>query len=126
MMTTKSFPEWLSATLIERDMRPADLARTGQINKGILSRVLRGERKPSNETLEAVARALRLPKDFVFEKAGLLLPKSELSAKKRELLARLENADDATVQTVIEILEVAVRNQQRQVSGNLNPKTTPH
>lgn len=118
------FTYWLQSEREKRSWSQSDLARFSGLNRAVINKLETGT-EPMPKTLIAIARALHLPADLVFEKAGLLPPKSELSAKKRELLARLENADDATVQTVIEILEVAVRNQQRQVPGNLNPKTTP-
>jgi transcriptional regulator with XRE-family HTH domain len=118
------FNDWLLNQLKQQDWSQADLARASGLTTAAISRYISG-RTPDEAALRKIAKALRLPPELVFEKAGLLPTKSELTPKKRELMARLEDADEATVQMVIKILEAAVEAQHRQVPGNLNPKTTP-
>lgn len=122
---TNDFSDWLQSTLDSKNMKPVQLARKANIDPGVISRILSRERRPSPETLEAIAHALQMPVDLIFEKAGILPPKTELTPNKRELMEKLKTADDATVKMVIEILEAAVRNKQREIPNNINPKTTP-
>lgn len=77
-------------------MSPAGLARKAGIDKGIISRTLNRERKPSPESLEAIARALKLPPEAVFRAAGLLPPKAEtdpLIEEGTHILQQLEGED---------------------------------
>lgn len=123
-MTT--FSEWLANELNQRNMSPAQLARLSKKDPGMISRLLAGERSASPETLVQIAHALHLPPENVFKAAvGLSQSDDELTPKKRELMERLKTADDADAQIVIDMLEVAVRNRQRQVPNNISPKTTP-
>lgn len=123
-MNIIDFTHWIQSEREKRGWSQSDLARFSGLNRAVINKIETGT-EPLPKTLTAIARAFHLPISLVFEKAGLLPPSSDLSPKKRELLARLETADEATVQTVIELLEVAVRNQQRQIPSSTNLKTTP-
>lgn len=101
-----------------QDITPAELARRAKKDPGMISRLLAGERSATPETLRDIAIAINQPLEVVFRVAvGMPVQKQELSPKKRELLARLENADDETVQVTIDLLEVTLKMQQRQVPG---------
>lgn len=95
-MATTDFSEWLSAQLKNRNMSPAELARKAGIDKGIISRTLNRERKPSPESLEAIAHALKLPSEAVFRAAGLLPSGVEADSLTEEgvyILQQLEGED---------------------------------
>jgi transcriptional regulator with XRE-family HTH domain len=79
------FSEWLQNELARRDMTPADLARNAMKDQGIISRIIRRERKPEPETLEAIARAFKLPPEHVFRMAGLLPLKENTDAWVEEM-----------------------------------------
>lgn len=49
------------------------------------------------ETLTAIAKAFNFPPDFVFEKAGILPQKTDLSPIKRTAIHAIESADDDDV-----------------------------
>lgn len=84
-------------------MSPAQLSRLTRKDQGVISRILSGERNPSNETLESIARALKLPTEEVFRVAGVLPPKpdsdpwveemdhllSEIKEEDREMVRKL-------------------------------------
>lgn len=121
----ESFSDWLLNELQRQNMSQSDLARAANLGRGTISNIMSGTRNVGQDTLVKIARALRLPPELLFEKAGVLPPKTDLTPNKRELMEKLKTADDATVKMVIEILEVAVRNKQREIPNNINPKTTP-
>lgn len=125
MFSMVNFGDWLLEQLRERNLSQSELAKQAGISKGTVSNLVNGTKGAGQDSLIAIARVLRLPPDLLFEKAGLFSAKPELTPKKRELMERLRDAEEADVQMVIEILEAAVRAKQRQVPGNLNPKTTP-
>jgi transcriptional regulator with XRE-family HTH domain len=118
-MTNIDFAEWLGNTLSDRDIKPVELARLARIDPGVVSRILNAERKPNPKTLEAIAHALKLPTDLVFEKAGLLPPKIETSPIKRKLAHMAEGLPDSDIEMVIALLE------QREAFYKKNPQAKP-
>jgi transcriptional regulator with XRE-family HTH domain len=122
-MTKENFIDWLREEINIRKWSQAEFARQTKLSPAQITRLLNGERGVGEAGLNAISRALRLPAELVFEKAGLLPPKQELTPKKRELMERLKDAEEADVQMVIEMLEAAVKAKQRQVPANLHPKT---
>ena len=67
------FSDWLVGQLHTRDISPAQLSRLmHKKDQGVVSRLLRGERNPSTETIDAIARALKLPAEEVYRAAGIL------------------------------------------------------
>lgn len=71
------------------------------------------------QALTAIAHALRLPPDLVFEKAGILPPKPELSPIKRALLHAADGLPDSDLQIALSILE------QRREYYKKNPGAKP-
>ena len=71
---TSDFAQWLQDELDERKMKPVDLANLAGKDQGMISRILRRQRMPTPDTLNAIAKALRLPSRIVFEAAGQLPP----------------------------------------------------
>jgi transcriptional regulator with XRE-family HTH domain len=115
LMTKVLFSEWLENLLAEKDIKPVELARMAHIDPGVVTRILKAERAAQPKTLEAIAHALKLPPDFVFEKAGILPSKPELSPIKRKLLHIAEGLPESDIELAISILE------QRQEFYKKNP-----
>lgn len=88
VLPMEKFGMWLLKELEERNMSQSDLARACSITTAQISRIISGTRSAGKESLTAIAHALRLPPDLVFEKAGVLPPKLELSPIKRNDLSR--------------------------------------
>ena len=106
-MSTVDFAEWLLAELELRKISAADLARKSEISKATISRILKREREAKPETLAAIARGLKLPKESVYQKAGLLPPKPKDQAEIDDLVYRYgllspEQKDD--VRSLIDFL----------------------
>lgn len=119
-MTKKiDFAEWLKDTLKDKNMKPIDLSRLANIDSGVVTRLLKAEREAKPDTLSAIAHALQLPVDLVFEKAGVLPPKPELSPIKRALLHASEGLPDSDVKLALSLLE------QRQEYYKKNPGAKP-
>ncbi len=119
MTKNVSFSEWLEQTLTDMDMKPVELARKARIDPGIVTRILKAERSTTPKTLEAIAHALKLPVDLVYEKAGILPKKPELSPIKRKLVHVAEELPDSDIELAITLLE------QRQEFYKRNPKARP-
>jgi transcriptional regulator with XRE-family HTH domain len=119
-MTKKiDFAEWLKSTLSDKGMKPIDLSRLANIDSGVVTRLLKAEREAKPDTLIAIAHALKLPVDFVLEKAGVLPPKIELSPARRKLLHLSEDLPDSDVDIAIALLE------QRKEFYKKNPQSKP-
>ncbi|MCL4296117.1 MAG: helix-turn-helix transcriptional regulator [Anaerolineae bacterium] len=85
------FAQWLQEQLAERDWIPAELAKRAGIQGGSLSHILNGTRKVGPESCIAIAKALNLPPEVVFRRAGLL--------------PETENEGDVTFQEIVEIIK---------------------
>ncbi len=73
----KGFSGWLQGELDKREWTQADLARKSDLSRAAVSQVISQNRKPGPEFCRAVAKALELPEEFVFRKAGLLSPQPD-------------------------------------------------
>ncbi len=112
------FNDWLLKQLQDREWSQADLARSSGITKGAISNYING-RIPDETALRKIAKALNLPADLVFEKAGVLPPKPELSPIKRALIHLAENLPDSDIEVAIAVLE------QREAFYKKNPNAKP-
>ena len=84
-MSLTDFGAWLDQQLAERNMRPADLAKRANLDQALISRFRHGKTRPTPESLIAIARALKLPYEIVYQKAGLLPPEPERTAILRQI-----------------------------------------
>jgi len=89
----ETFIEWLQQQLNQRQWTQADLARHSSVTQTHLSRIMNGMRKPGPDTLVNIARALRIPPDEAFRRAGLL-------PAKRGLLGSDQRQFDDLVSTI--------------------------
>ncbi len=81
------FATWLNTQLAERHMSQSDLARATGLTRQAISNYLNDKVvAPDNESLRKIARALQLPPELVFEKAGVLPSKPADGENVRKLL----------------------------------------
>ena len=66
--------DWLREKMEEKGMIAAALARKSGVSEGQISRLLSGNRGVSELSLRAIAKALGIPPEEVFRKAGFLPP----------------------------------------------------
>lgn len=118
MTDTLSFSDWIQAELDIRGWDQAELARRSQISDSHISRLVSGGRKPGQESVKAIARALRLPPEDVMRQAGLLPPRNvNLGASDRRVL--IETMDKIAAlspdgqRLVSEIVDKVWRSEQR-------------
>jgi len=115
----ENFGDWLLERLKEKNISQSELARMAGVSKGTISNLVNGTKGSGQESLTAIAHALRLPVDLVFEKAKLLPPKPELSAAKRKLLHLADGLPDTDIEIAIALLE------QREEFYKKNPQAKP-
>lgn len=112
------FNKWLLDQLKDKDWTQADLSRASGLTSAAISKYMNG-RTPDENAIRKIAKALKLPPEFVFEKAGKLPPKPELSTIKRKLAHLAESLPDSDVEMVIALLE------QRSEYYRKNPSAKP-
>lgn len=81
----KKFSDWLVSELAKQQISAAQFSRLSRKDQGVISRLLSGERNPSNKTILAIAVALKLPAEMVFRAAGVLPPKPDSDPWKEEM-----------------------------------------
>jgi transcriptional regulator with XRE-family HTH domain len=86
ILSMDNFTEWLMEELNRRDWTPAALANKAGINAGSLSHILNKNRNPGPEVCVSIARALNIPPEEVFRRAGLLPTKPLEATGESELL----------------------------------------
>lgn len=119
MATYNEFKEWIEQEMQKRSWRQIDLARAGGIDPVTLNRILSMERKAGPDSCQAIARALGLPPEEVFRRAGLLPKLPEENSTLRRITLRLrELLDDDRGQAVLPQIDVIVEALYRQVFGN--------
>lgn len=111
----ENFGDWLLEQLRAKNMSQSDLARMAGLSKGTISNLINGTKGAGEDSLLAVARALNLPPDLVFEKANKFPPKPELSPIKRALIHLAEGLPDSDIEIAIALLE------QREAFYKKNP-----
>lgn len=72
MNTNSEFTQWLHDRIRESGKSQSELAYAGGISASQISRVLSGTREPGSDFCRAIARALDVPPEIVFRRAGLL------------------------------------------------------
>lgn len=118
-MEREKFSDWLLSELKSRGMTQSELARLAGLGSGTISNIMIGNRQVGQDTLAKISHALKLPTDLVFEKAGILPSKPELSPVKRKLAHLAEDLPDSDLESVIAMLE------QRQEYYKKHPSAKP-
>jgi transcriptional regulator with XRE-family HTH domain len=111
--------DWLKDELAKRKWKQADLVRESNLDSAVISNIINQKRNAGETTARAIAKALNLPVDFVFEKLGILPPKADLSPARRALLHASEGLPDSDIELAITLLE------QRNDFYKKNPSTKP-
>jgi transcriptional regulator with XRE-family HTH domain len=121
----ESFSIWLENELRLRGMSPADLARASGKAPAVISRILNNERKPSNETLKAIARGLGLPIETVFRAAGLLPPISEAIEEEEELLHLFRHSTPEERKEILEWLRFRAERKKAEIKKPSRERPAP-
>jgi transcriptional regulator with XRE-family HTH domain len=110
------FSQWLKNEMKIRGWRQADLARATGIDSSVFSRILNLEREPSPDTCRAIAKALVLPPEVVFRKAGFLPEKPyeppEQSPDILEMIRLYNDLEDADQHEVLAIIRTIVKEKK--------------
>jgi len=82
----RRFSEWLQTEMDKRGWSQSDCARSANLNRAVINKLLNGKSQPQPSTLIAIARAFKIPIENTYRAAGLLPPNVEGDDTTLELL----------------------------------------
>jgi len=88
MNTRKDFSEWLTMQIQERGWSFRSFADRAGTTIGTVSRVINQHQDPTDDFCLGIAKALDLPPETVFRKAGILPPEPDLTSREKISLHR--------------------------------------
>ena len=94
LMSNQEFREWFISQMVEKDLKQADIMRMTGLTRSAISQLANGIISPSSETCGKLAKALKLPVEEVYRKAGILKPVAKQTAQTEELLYLFEQFPD--------------------------------
>jgi len=113
------FSEWLQSELDRRGWSQSDCARSANLNRAVINKLLSGKSKPQPSTLAAIARAFKIPVETVFRAAGLLPPNTDHDDSTQELMYIFKSIQSprrkATAIMLLKALITEEENEQRNV-----------
>ena len=85
-----NFPDWLQSELDKRRWSQADLAYSAGISRAVVNKLLNRKTYPQPDTLQAIARAFKIPIETVYRAAGLLPAETEAETFEAEIIHKLK------------------------------------
>ncbi|SRR5581483_2949756 len=115
------FSSWLQSEINQRHWSQADLARYADLNRAVINKLLNGKTSPQPSTIEAIARAFRIPLESAYRAAGLLpeIPEGDgFLEEVAHIFRRFQNPQRrATALTLLKAL--AIEDEEEQRTGKL-------
>ena len=115
----QKFTEWLETQLAERGWQAADLARASGLPDATISRVLNGTRGVGPKVCRQIARALKLPEDVLFQRAGLQSARPEADALMSELLYHFDRLTEEDQELAIALVSAMAKQRERDTEIDL-------
>ena len=107
----QAFARWLEGQLALRKWKAVDLASRSNLSATAIRSFLHAQHAPEPVSCKKLARALGLPVDLVYEKAGYMpIGPESLSGPKRSLIELVKRMPDA------DALRLLARSQARMVT----------
>ncbi len=112
------FTTWLQAEMDKHQWSQADLARYADLSRAVINKLLNGRTYPQPTTLDAIARALKIPAETIYRRAGLLPRASVQDAYTAELIHKLSLIKDAQRKvTALRLLDALIDEDEAQSLG---------
>lgn len=111
------FSEWLQSEMDKRGWSQSDLARSADLNRAVINKLLNGKSHPQPTTLEAISRALKIPPETIYRAAGLLPNNTDSDVDIEEAMYIFKSIQNsrrrATAITLLKALFTEDENEQR-------------
>ncbi|GAB4506916.1 MAG: hypothetical protein Fur0017_31670 [Anaerolineales bacterium] len=109
------FADWLLQEINKRNWSQADLANAAGLHRQVISTYVNRQRiKPDSEVLTSIARALRLPPEVVFRRAGLLPPVSPDTEYQEEFFHLLSQLSPQERQEILDLLRFKAERKAKE------------
>src|SRR5678816_3789642 len=112
------FSEWLQSELDRRGWSQSDCARSANLNRAVINKLLNGKSRPQPSTLAAIARAFKIPVETAFRAAGLLPPNPDHDDSSQELMYIFQSIQSpqrkATAIMLLKALVTEEENEKRK------------
>jgi len=109
------FKDWLLQEMGKREWSQADLARYANLNRAVINKLLNGQSNPRPTTLEAIARAFKIPVESVFRIAGLLPEVSASDGFVEEMLHNIQKIrNPRRKKTALRLIKVLVAEEEEE------------
>lgn len=95
------FSSFVYQQLNDRGWSQNELSRRSGMSSTAISEVLTGKRSPGKNFCIAISRAFRIPREIVFEKAGILLPSSD-NPVITEIISLVKELDESNLNRVVD------------------------
>lgn len=114
ILTMESIRDYLNSELNKRNWKAADLARCSGLDTGLISNIMNGNRNMGTASATAIAKALHVPPEQVFRKAGLLpeIPKND--ERTEELLFLYNSLPEREQENLISYVQIRVMMLDRE------------
>lgn len=114
MVDGDNFVVWLEERMLEKGLSQSQLAQEGGITRSAVSKLLtRQQQKPGVDMLTAIAKALNLPPELVFRKAGMLPARSIEEIDYEELKVLYSKLNDRDKNDVLDYIRMRIKRRQQ-------------
>src|SRR6266508_3337793 len=110
------FRDWLLNEMDKRGWSQSDLARSADLNRAVINKLLNGQSIPRPSTLAALARAFKIPVELIYRVSGLLpeIPESESLIEEFNYHLRLLQSPKRRATALILIKALIAEEEQEQ------------
>lgn len=114
------FSEWLQTEMNKRGWSQSDLARSADLNRAVINKLLNGKSHPQPATLESISRAFKIPLEITYRAAGLLPVPSENDDMLEEGIFVLKSIQSMQRKaTAVALLKALITEEENEQRGNI-------
>lgn len=119
ILHSSNFPDWLQSELDKRRWSQADLAYSAGISRAVVNKLLNRKTYPQPDTLQAIARAFKLPVETIYRAAGLLPQETDSETFEAEIIHKLKLIKSPKRRsTAIKLLKALIDEEESGNSSN--------
>ena len=115
--SNKAFSQWLLSEITAQGMSYSEVARRGRISHARISQVIAGE-EPGKRFCKGIARALKVPVEEVFRRAGILPPQPEHDEHTETLLFLFRNLSVEDQERLLAMMRGLAESDRRKGGGD--------
>jgi transcriptional regulator with XRE-family HTH domain len=115
------FVVWLQSEMDKRGWSQSDCARSADLNRAVINKLLSGKSRPQPSTLMAISRAFRIPVETAYRAAGLLPPSPDGDEMTDEMIYIFKSIQSPHRKaTAIMLLKALVAEEENEKRNDAN------